>query len=107
MRHRRVLAGALVALAAVASSARSVAAQPSGFEVLGSIFVAIYEIEVEEVEGSGDMAYLRGRGSLTFTYQDAGGEVSHLTSRAVHLSVAQRTEDGTWRITRRSWSAIR
>jgi ketosteroid isomerase-like protein len=66
-----------------------------------------YEIEVEEVEGSGDMAFLRGRGSLAFTYQDAEGEISHLTSRAVHPSVAQRADDGTWWITRRSWSAIR
>ena len=66
-----------------------------------------YEIEVEEVEGSGDMAYLRGRGSLAFTYQDAAGEVSHLTSQAVHLSVARRVDDGAWWITRRSWSAIR
>ena len=66
-----------------------------------------YEIEVAEVEGSGDMAYLRGTGSLAFTYESADGEVSHLTSRAVHLSVAERSDDGTWRITRRSWSAIR
>lgn len=66
-----------------------------------------YEIEVDEVEGSGDMAFLRGRGWLEFTYQDAGGEVSHLSSQAVHLSVARRAEDGTWRITRRAWSAIR
>ena len=66
-----------------------------------------YEIEVAEVEGSGDMAYLRGNGSLAFTYQDAEGEVSHLTSRAAHLSIAHRADDGTWWITRRSWSAIR
>lgn len=66
-----------------------------------------YEIEVAEVEGSGDMAYLRGTGSLAFTYESADGEVSQLTSRAVHLSVAERSDDGNWRITRRSWSTIR
>ena len=66
-----------------------------------------YDIEVTEVEGSGDMAYLRGTGSLAFTYQDADGEISHLTSQAVHLSVAGRADNGTWRIIRRSWSAIR
>jgi ketosteroid isomerase-like protein len=65
------------------------------------------EIQVAEVEGSGDMAYLRGTGSLAFTYQDAEGEVSQLTSYAVHLSVAERADDGRWWITRRSWSAIR
>ena len=66
-----------------------------------------YEIDVDEVEGSGDFAYLRGRGSLEFTYQDAGGEVSDLTSQAVHLSVARRGKDGQWLIFRRAWSAIR
>ncbi len=66
-----------------------------------------YEIAVDEVEGSGDLAYLRGRGSLEFTYRDAAGEVSRLTSEAVHLSIARRGEDGTWRIVRRAWSAIR
>lgn len=66
-----------------------------------------YEIAVEEVEGSGDLAYLRGRGSLEFTYRSATGEVSRLTSEAVHVSVARRGEDGRWRIARRAWSAIR
>jgi len=66
-----------------------------------------YEIAVEEIGGSGDLAYLRGRGSLAFTYQDAAGQVSRLTSQAVHLSVARRGEDGKWLIIRRAWSAIR
>lgn len=65
-----------------------------------------YEIEIAEVEGSGDLAYLRGRGSLAFTYRDPGGEVSRLTSEAVHLSVARRGPDGEWRIVRRAWSRI-
>lgn len=66
-----------------------------------------YEISVEEVAGSGNLAYLRGRGSLEFIYRDTAGEVSRLTSEAVHLSVARRGEDGSWRIVRRAWSAIR
>lgn len=59
-----------------------------------------YRIEVDELAGSGDLAYLRGRGELEFTYRDANGDVSQLSSRAVHLSVAQRGEDGSWRIIR-------
>ena len=66
-----------------------------------------YTIAVAEVEGSGNLAYLRGRGSLEFTYRDAAGAVSRLTSEAVHLSLARRGADGTWRIARRAWSAIR
>lgn len=66
-----------------------------------------YEIAVEEVEGSGELAYLRGRGSLAFTHRDSSGTVDRLSSEAVHLSVARRGEDGRWRISRRAWSAIR
>lgn len=66
-----------------------------------------YRITVQEVEGSDDLAFLRGRGELEFTYTGPAGEVSELESRAVHLSVARRDEDGEWRIARRAWSAIR
>ena len=65
-----------------------------------------YEIEVEEVAGSGDLAYLRGRGLLEFTYVDAQGEASDLTSEAAHLSIARRGDDGRWRIARRAWSRV-
>lgn len=66
-----------------------------------------YEITVDELEGSGDLAYLRGRASLKFTYRDTAGHISRLTSEAVHLSLARRGEDGKWQIARRVWSAIR
>lgn len=66
-----------------------------------------YDIDTHEVQGSGDLAYLRGRGSLAFTYRDSAGTESRLTSNAVHLSVARRGTDGTWNIVRRAWSAIR
>lgn len=65
-----------------------------------------YRIRIDEVEGSRDLAFLRGRGELAFTYQDASGQVSELSSRAVHLSVARRGPDGSWRIIRRAWSAL-
>lgn len=69
--------------------------------------ITSYEISIEEVEGSGELAFLRGRGALEFTYRSPAGEVTELTSRAVHLSVARRGTDGAWRIARRAWSAIR
>lgn len=68
--------------------------------------ITSYEITIEEVEGSADLAFLRGRGSLRFTYRSPGGEVSEVASRAVHLSIARRAADGEWRIARRAWSAI-
>ena len=69
--------------------------------------ITSYEITVDEVEGSGDLAYVRGRGALEFTYRDPDGQESELESRAVHLSVARRGEDGEWRIARRAWSRVR
>ena len=66
-----------------------------------------YDSTVDEVEGSADLAYLRGRGAIAFTYRSPSGETSELTSEAVHLSVARRGDDGEWRIARRVWSAIR
>jgi len=69
--------------------------------------IETYEIAVDEIEGSGDLAYLRGRGSLRFTYRSAAGTVDRLTSEAAHLSLARRGADGRWRITRRAWSTMR
>lgn len=66
-----------------------------------------YEIVVQEVEGSGDLAFLRGRSALEFTYRDSAGNVSHVTSEAAHLSVARRQGNGEWRIARRAWSVLR
>jgi ketosteroid isomerase-like protein len=66
-----------------------------------------YALTVDEVGGAGDVAYVRGRGSLAFRYRDPTGQESALTSEAIHLSVAHRGRDGEWRIARRAWSAIR
>jgi uncharacterized protein (TIGR02246 family) len=66
-----------------------------------------YEITVDEVHGSGDLAFLRGHGTLSFEYQQSDGTVSEITSNSVYLAVAQRNEDGDWRIARRAWSPLR
>lgn len=66
-----------------------------------------YEIVVDEVGGSGDLAYLRGRGALAFRYREPGGAVDTLTSEAVHLSLARRGVGGVWKIARRAWSRVR
>lgn len=65
-----------------------------------------YDIAVDEVSGSGDLAYLRGHADLAFTYVSPEGESSELTSRAAHLSIARRAPGGEWRIARRAWSAL-
>ena len=68
--------------------------------------IRVYDIVVDEVGGSGDLAYLRGLGTIEFTYTDPSGVESNLTSEAAHLSIARRGPDGTWRISRRAWSRI-
>lgn len=108
--------------AVMATLARGAVLMPAGMEPLAGdpairafwwpddgseTTITSYEITVEEVEGSGDMAFLRGRGALEFTYRDPEGQASDLSSHAVHLSVVRRGEDGEWRIARRAWSAIR
>lgn len=65
-----------------------------------------YRITVTEVEGSGDLAFLRGTGDIAFRYTAPDGQRTDLTSRAAHLSVARRGGDGQWRIARRAWSAM-
>lgn len=62
-----------------------------------------YEVEVHEVDGSGDLAYLRGRGSLTFTYRPLEGPERRIESESVHLSIVRRDAGGRWRIIRRAW----
>lgn len=69
--------------------------------------VTSYEIAIDEVEGSRGLAFLRGRGSLEFTYRSPFDEVTTHSSEAVHLSLARRGADGQWRIARRAWSSLR
>jgi ketosteroid isomerase-like protein len=68
--------------------------------------ITAYEIDVDEVAGSGRLAFLRGRGTIEFTYRDPDGVASELSSRAAHLSVARKGPDDEWRIARRAWSRI-
>lgn len=69
--------------------------------------ITSYDVTIEEVEGSANLAFLRGSGDLEFTYRSPDGELSELTSHAVHLSVARRGADGEWQLIRRVWSAVR
>lgn len=66
-----------------------------------------YSIELDEIYGNADLAYLRGRGTIAFTYQDSAGNVSNAETEAVHLSIARRNSAGAWQIARRAWSRVR
>ena len=65
-----------------------------------------YTITIDEIAGSGDLAYSRARGDLSFTYEQ-DGTTSALESTAISLTVYRRQADGSWRILRRMWAPLR
>ena len=65
-----------------------------------------YVSTLDELEGTADLAYSRGRGELAFTYEQ-GGTTSALESTAISLTLYRRQQDGTWRILRRMWAPLR
>lgn len=61
---------------------------------------------VDQVEGSGDLAVVRGRGTLSFEMALNDSLVSR-TNRLTFMNVLRRQADGSWRITQRTWSDLR
>lgn len=64
-----------------------------------------YTMEVKEIEGSGDIAYSRGAGRITFTYEK-NGENSEHNNATMSLTVYRRQPDGGWQIWRRMWGQL-
>ena len=57
---------------------------------------------IDEIEGQGDVAWVRGTDTLTYTY-DKGSAHSQLGSRSMTLALWRRQPDGAWRISRMMW----
>lgn len=69
----------------------------------GSIVtITSFTSTIDEVDGSGTTAYVIGRGELSFTYE-LNGEVSHISSSSVHMSIYEKQRDGSWKIAHRMW----
>ena len=60
---------------------------------------------VEEIDGTGDVAFVRGADSLRFTYTK-GTNVQSSAMRSVTLAVVRRQSDGTWKIARMMWATV-
>ena len=60
---------------------------------------------VEEIDGTGDVAFVRGADSLRFTYTKGTNAQSSAT-RSVTLAVVRRQADGTWKIARMMWATV-
>lgn len=65
-----------------------------------------YRTTIDGLGGSGRVAYVRGRGDLSFTWEDAEGASGERISRSVFLMVARKGPDGDWRIAHRMWHAL-
>lgn len=61
---------------------------------------------LDEMNGSGDFAYIRGRSRLAFTYEKEGSK-SALTNEGMFLTIVQRQADRTWRISRQMWGPLK
>lgn len=62
--------------------------------------VTAMEQEVSRVTGAGDVAVVRGQGSLTFRI----GDNAPVTQHSWFLNVLRRQRDGRWLIVERAWS---
>lgn len=58
--------------------------------------VSDFELEPRFVDGAGDLAYVRGRWSLTSRVPDAAGDTSTVSDGGSYLVVRRRQDDGRW-----------
>jgi ketosteroid isomerase-like protein len=68
--------------------------------------VTAMEQTIDGVEGSGEVAVVRGHGSLTFSMKQEGREVVR-SQRSTFLNVLRRQPGGVWKIAVRMWSDLR
>lgn len=60
-----------------------------------------FQGQIEEVEGVGDLAYVRGTYSLTITPPGA----APIPERGKYLYVARKQPDGSWKVVRDMWNS--
>lgn len=68
--------------------------------------VTAMEQSIDDVVGAGDLAVVRGRGTLSFVMKVDGEDVTR-TQRSTFMNVLRRQADGSWRIAQRMWIDIR
>jgi ketosteroid isomerase-like protein len=64
-----------------------------------------FERQIDEVAGSGDVAYIRGRSELGWVYSKAGKSQSQ-TGRSASIMIARRDSSGAWKLSRSVWNAM-
>ena len=68
--------------------------------------VLSYRTEIAELDGAGDLAFVRGQGHLTFAFEDSSGQRQERSNRSVFLMIVRRDRSGAWKISRRMWSDL-
>jgi ketosteroid isomerase-like protein len=61
---------------------------------------------IAEIDGGGTFAYVRGTGTLGWTYAKQGEQPKAQTSRSNDLMIYARDATGQWRVTRQIWNAL-
>jgi ketosteroid isomerase-like protein len=64
-----------------------------------------FERQIDEIGGSHDVAYIRGRSELGWTYTKAG-KTQIQVGRSASIMIARRDSSGAWRISRSVWNAM-
>jgi ketosteroid isomerase-like protein len=63
-----------------------------------------FDRRVEEINGSHEVAYMRGSASLRWTYEK-NGRTTTQSSRSNDFVILARAADGSWKIVRQIWNA--
>jgi ketosteroid isomerase-like protein len=64
-----------------------------------------FERQVDEIDGSHDVAYIRGRSELGWVYTKAGKSQAQI-GRSASIMIARRDSTGAWAIHRSIWNAM-
>ncbi len=67
--------------------------------------ITAFDRQIDEIEGNGDLAWMRGTARLAWTYEK-DGKTTAQTSRSIDLVLLRRDGDGQWRIVRQMWNTL-
>lgn len=105
----RTLTGDPVLLPSGRAAIAGVAAVQSFWWPVGGpkTHIVTMQLVVDRVSVSGDIAYTRGRGELTFTVESSAGHADPPTTiRSTFVNILRRQNDGRWLIAERMWNDL-
>ena len=67
--------------------------------------ITSFDRKIDEIEGTRQLAFLRGTATLAWDYEKDGQKTSQ-TSRSIDLLLLRRDAAGRWHVIRQIWSAL-